>query len=395
MKILYILPGKYFNSNIGGCISHTTGVVDALKDMGHEVIFCSSKKIPYYNSKLEYKFLKVKDLKIRKIKIIYRDYMVCRQLKSIIKEIQPDIVYIRWKVNLFWSSLFKNRKFKLIFECNTPSTMALLKDNPNINVITKKIFSYMDKKICKNADIISAISEEVKKFLVDNIYSGGNKIIINPNGVNAGKFKPNGCNYRKMHKISKNDLVIGYSGNIRPWHGVEILIKAFQLLGEKKYKNIKLLIIGSGDKKYIDKIKKTVKNKQFKDIIFTGPVTFDKMPAYLRTCDILVSPQEPSKNLPFYQSPIKLYEYMSIGRGIIASDIGQIREVIKDSYNGVLFKYGNEESLAEKITLLIENKFLRCKIAKNARYEAIRKYSWRNNVSRSINALKEVKNLND
>ena len=334
MKILYILPGKYFLSKAGGCISHVTGVIDALKEENHEVFFCSSDKIPYYSSSLEYKLLQVNQYKIKKIGSLYEDYIVYKQIRNVIKDVNPDIIYIRWKQNLFWSKLFKGREYKLIFECNTPPTMALLKDN-RANIIRSLISKYLDRQICRNADIISAISSEVKSFIINNISAVDEKIIVNPNGVDPKKFKPEGKNCRGKLNISINDVVIGYSGNIEDWHGVDTLINAFQLLDKNIYSNIKLLIIGPGDKFYLGKLYGIAGKKYFKDIIFTGIVPYNEMPEYLRTCDILVSPQKPYIGKVLHQSPIKLYEYMATERAIIASNIGQIKRVIKNNFNGL------------------------------------------------------------
>ncbi len=386
MKILYILPGKYFISKAGGCISHVTGVIDALKEEGHEIIFCSSDKIPYYSSRLEYKLLKVNQYKIKKIGSLYEHYIVYKQIRNVIRDVNPDIIYIRWRQNFFWSKLFKGRKYRLIFECNTPPSMALLKDDRG-NIVRSLVSKYLDRQICLNTDIISAISTEVKSFIINNISAVNEKIIVNPNGVNPKKFKSEGKNCRGKLNISKNDIVIGYSGNIEDWHGVDTLINAFQLLDKNKYSNIKLLIIGSGDKFYLEKLYGIARKKYSKDIIFTGIVPYNEMPAYLRTCDILVSPQKPYIGGELHQSPIKLYEYMATERAIIASNIGQIKRVIKNNFNGLLFESGNEYELANNIKLLLDNEILRNKIAGNARIEAVTRYSWKNNVKRFLNAV--------
>lgn len=391
MKILYVLPSYRFFSldinKVGGHIAHIIGVIDALKKKGHQIIVCSYDRIPFYNSEIEYKILKYRDLKIPKIRRIYRDYIFCDQLLNIIGGIKPDMVYIRWSPNLFWGRICKKKNFKLVFECNTPLTMFLGRDASRISRPSRFISKYIDTQICKNADVISAISKGVKDFLVDNIPSSIGKTIVNPNGVDCDKFKPEGDDCRKEYRISKSDIVIGFAANFRPWQGIEIIINAFQSLDKNEYNNIRLILIGTGDKNYVNQLKGLAAKARTDDIIFTGPVPFNRMPVYLRTCDILVSPQNPTIGSVFHQSPVKLYEYMATGRAIIVSNIGQSKEVIRNGYSGILFECGKDDALASKIKLLIKDKSLRKQISKNARIEAVNKHSWINHVDRFLEAL--------
>jgi len=385
MKILIILPGKYFQEKIGGAISHTTGVADAMKNLGHEVFFCSSNKIPDYKGKIKYHLLRIKESKIPKTKRIFRDIQIFFQLKNIVKNINPDILYIRWRQNIFWSSLFRNRNYKIIFECNTPSTMSLYRYGKKPKVVERSLTRYFDTIICNYADIISAVSVDVKTFLQKELYCKKSKIIINPNGVDVNRFSPIGDNRRKKYRISTNKIVIGYSGSFRQQHGVEILIEAFKCINND---NLVLMIIGKGNKEYEDRLKEVAGGD--KRIIFTGEIPFSEMPFYLRTCNIVISPQILFVGDTFHQSPIKLFEYMAAGRAIIASDLGQIKQVIRDKKNGLLFKNNDVIDLRDCLNLLIHNKRLRETLSRNARIDAEKKYSWEKNVKRVLNALNKI-----
>ena len=161
MKILYVLASRSFFlleiNKIGGYTAHIIGVIDALQKKGHRVIVCSYNKIPFYSG-IEYSILGYRDLKIPKIRGVYSNYVFCNQLLDIIREVRPDIVYVRWTSNLLWGWIFKRKNYKLIFECNTPLTMFLGEDISKISRVRRAISKYIDTQICKNADIISAIS---------------------------------------------------------------------------------------------------------------------------------------------------------------------------------------------------------------------------------------------
>jgi len=382
MKVLYLLPGKYFESRTGGCVSHSTGVVDALAGMGHQVSLCSSDMIPGYRGNIDFYPLTIKGLSLRFFGRVYRDHLIYRQLRKVLASVRPELVYIRWRQNIFWKRLLSDRSFKAVFECNTPSTLSLYKYGSRPGRLKGSFTRHLDRQICLNSDIISAVSSGVKDFLVEEIGCPAEKVLVNPNGVDTEIFTPAGENMRAKYGLGDGLKVIGYSGSFRPQHGIEVLIRAFKMLEDA---DVRLLIIGAGEKKYEEDLRKIAEDDS--RIIFTGEVPFSTMPAHLRTCDILISPQVPYTGRTFHQSPIKLYEYMAAGRAIAASDLGQIRQVIDDGRNGLLFKSGDPGSLKGCLLRMVRDRDLMDRLAANARDDAVALYSWKNNINRIFSSL--------
>jgi glycosyltransferase involved in cell wall biosynthesis len=85
-------------------------------------------------------------------------------------------------------------------------------------------------------------------------------------------------------------------------------------------------------------------------------------------------------------SPLKMYEYMSAGKAIVASRSGQIAEVIKNGYNGVLVEPGNTRNLSDTIVHLLKDDEKRSHLGFNARQQAVEKHSW----DQYVNRLEEV-----
>src|SRR5213078_898457 len=74
---------------------------------------------------------------------------------------------------------------------------------------------------------------------------------------------------------------------------------------------------------------------------FVGRVRPSDIPRYLDACDILVSPQVPLPDgIEFFGSPTKLFEYMAAGKGIVASRLGQIEDVLEHGCTGWLVPPG-------------------------------------------------------
>jgi glycosyltransferase involved in cell wall biosynthesis len=132
---------------------------------------------------------------------------------------------------------------------------------------------------------------------------------------------------------------------------------------------------------------------RFNNVIFTGSVSYLKIQDYLSICDILVSPhglQPDGKE--FIGSPTKLFEYMAMGKSIVASELGQIGEILKDNETAILVEPGNIEDLSGGILRLVYDEKLRLRLGSNAAREIQSKYTWGGNIKRLLSfiAVKKI-----
>ena len=109
---------------------------------------------------------------------------------------------------------------------------------------------------------------------------------------------------------------------------------------------------------------------KYDEVIFTGIIPYSEIQYYLAVCDILISPHNiPLDSKEFFGSPTKIFEYMAMGKGIVASDLGQIGEVLEDNNTAILIEPGNVDESVQGILKLITNEELRNKLGRNARKE--------------------------
>jgi glycosyltransferase involved in cell wall biosynthesis len=114
------------------------------------------------------------------------------------------------------------------------------------------------------------------------------------------------------------------------------------------------------------------------------------VPALLDACDILLSPHVPLEDgSEFFGSPTKLFEYMAMGKGIVASRLGQIGDVLKDEKTALLVEPGNAQQLAEAILRLDTSRELREKLGLAAREAAIASHTWKINAQRVLDAYQD------
>ena len=116
------------------------------------------------------------------------------------------------------------------------------------------------------------------------------------------------------------------------------------------------------------------------------------MPKLLDACDILVAPHIPlTDGSEFFGSPTKIFEYMAMGKAIVASRLGQIGEVLVDEETALLVEPGNVGELGNAIVRLIESETLRMRLGSRAREVAAREHTWTHNAQRVLEAYKDLK----
>jgi glycosyltransferase involved in cell wall biosynthesis len=214
------------------------------------------------------------------------------------------------------------------------------------------------------------------------------KIVVNPNGVDTEKFRPGigGAAVRRELGVAADETLAGFVGTFGPWHGVLKLAEAITLLPADS--GIRFLLVGAG--KLRDEVQRIIgaagKEQQ---VIFAGHVEHERVPALLDACDILLSPHVPLEDgSEFFGSPTKLFEYMAMGKGIIASRLGQIGEVLSDQETALLTEPGNARELADAILCLSGSPELRNRLGAAARRAAIERHTWRQNAARVIESYR-------
>jgi glycosyltransferase involved in cell wall biosynthesis len=126
-------------------------------------------------------------------------------------------------------------------------------------------------------------------------------------------------------------------------------------------------------------------------VIFTGAVAHERVPALLDACDILVAPHVPlADGSEFFGSPTKIFEYMAMGKGIVASRLGQIGEVLSDGETAVMVEPGNVDELRNAMVRLIADEELRKRLGANAREAAVKNHTWVHNARRVLDAYHEL-----
>ena len=236
---------------------------------------------------------------------------------------------------------------------------------------------------------IFVVSEVERRNLLRNGIAD-EKIVVNPNGVDTEKFRPDigGAVVRRELGVSEDEALAGFVGTFGPWHGVLTLAEAIALLPDDC--GVRFLLVGAG--RLRDEVERMVRSAgKAERVIFAGHVEHERVPALLDACDILLSPHVPLEDgSEFFGSPTKLFEYMSMGKGIIASRLGQIGDVLANEETALLVEPGDAGELADAILCLGRSRELRESLGAAARRVAVERHTWKHNAAHVLESYRDL-----
>lgn len=213
------------------------------------------------------------------------------------------------------------------------------------------------------------------------------KIIVAPDGVDLEQFQnlPDPKDARDAIGLElRTNLVAGYAGSFYPQKGVQMIYELARRCPE-----IKFLLMGGEPKELVEFYNKKYQIYNLQNIIQIGLVDQTDLPLYLAACDVLLLPNQPSEekssfgdNFIRWTSPMKLFEYMAVGRLIIASDLPVFREVLNEK-NAMLCPPGDVNSWHMALRQRGNNNAIRDAFASRAKRD-VAKYDWSNRVARCL-----------
>jgi len=230
------------------------------------------------------------------------------------------------------------------------------------SILKNFFYKLMEKITYKFSNAITFVSKETKDFF--GISSG----IVILNGVDTERFFPSGKKRKEMRKKLGlgAEFVLLYLGRWVAHKGIYELLDVFTEIKAKTNKELKLVLIGTGE---TAKVLNRIKERKIENYVLAlGKV--DNVHDYFCMSDVFVLFTSPLEGLP-----LALLEAMSCGVTPIASSVSGIPEVIKNRVNGLLVEQGNKSDLIQKIVWCIDNEDERVRLGKNAAKTVREEYS--------------------
>ena len=245
--------------------------------------------------------------------------------------------------------------------------------------------------LLRNASMVIALGTlEVEQFKSMGVPD--KKIAIIPNGIDLSEFvnPPHPGSFKSKFNIQGNKRMILYLGRINKYKGLDFLIKATaQLINERKYDDIMLVIAGSDDG-YLDEIKKQTHLLNLeKNVLFTGEISeTEKISAFV-DADVVVN-VEP-KNV-FGLVPL---EAAASSTPVIVSDGNSVKDMVNQGGFGFSVKYNDVPELAETMRKIIDDDRLGTEMGQKGREFVFGNLDWAHVIVQLLNIYEAVKRKND
>ncbi len=298
-----------------------------------------------------------------------------RRIKESLDRFQPDIIHVVTPFSLGMMGL------KYSKDNNVPLVASYHTDFPrylqfyNLDFLENSLW-YFFQWFHSQSMINFCPSRDTKDDLVSH---GVKNVELWGRGIDTQAFHPNKRDKRLRRKYCKhNETLLLYVGRVSPEKELELLLEAAKILNTKNVK-YKLVIVGDGPSK------SQFESLNIDNVIYVGYKSGAELQTYYASADIFTFPSSSET----YGNVI--LEAMASGLPVVSPYAGGIKENLIDGYNGVAFKAGNCNDMAEKINNLIQNKGYRFTLMKNARDYTLSK-SWNKIYDNLFNRYRTISN---
>jgi len=372
MKILY----HHRIRSKDGQFVHIEELTEAMKSLGHEIVFVGPRAV--HSEKFGADAGAVAWLKkllpgalYELLELAYSLGDFVRLVRVILAE-QPDVIYERYNL-YFLSGAWARRFFRtpLLLEVNAP----LFEERSKFGGLAIKwLARRTETAVWRRADHVFAVTEVLAKR-VRSVDVPSERVSIVPNGIDWAKFEEadDGAQLRREFGY-EGRIVVGFTGFAREWHGLDELTKVVA-----QDPRLVLLVVGDGPAR--GPTEKLARQLGVADRVrFTGVVERHEVARYVGTFDIAMQP-----DVVEYASPLKLIEYLALGRAIVAPDSANIRELLTHNANSLLFPSGERDQMCAQIRQLCDDTELRRRLGVAARQTVFdRDLTWIGNAKRVI-----------
>lgn len=206
------------------------------------------------------------------------------------------------------------------------------------------------------------------------------KLFHVPNGVDVARFSSQPRDASLAAELGVDGVrTLGFLGTLFLWEGIAWLISAAAEL-HKRGVVFKLLIVGDGPD--AENVKSAIQKAGAQNYIsFLGRVPNDQVERYYSLMDVMLYPRR-SIRLTELVTPLKPLEAMALGKPVLGSGVGGIRELVEPETTGLLFQPGNIDSFCHQATRLLMDEELGRRLGSQARQMIVEEKDWKTIVQR-------------
>jgi D-inositol-3-phosphate glycosyltransferase len=229
-------------------------------------------------------------------------------------------------------------------------TLGAIKNSIGIGADEPALRIESEKETMNDCRRIIVATEKEKQYITLSYNASPEKISVIPCGVNMELFRPHNKTMSREKLGLPQGKIILFVGRIDPLKGLDRLIKSLPLLKLKEMS--KLVIIGGdvGSWTELEKVQKLAGELGVNGrIIFQGTVKQDILPYFYSAADVCVIPS-------YYESfGLVPLESLACGTPVVATDVGDLKHIIRQFENGIIIPDNSPEKLSDAISLILNH----------------------------------------
>jgi glycosyltransferase involved in cell wall biosynthesis len=255
-------------------------------------------------------------------------------------------------------------------------------DQLPIERVLDRLLVAMERNIASRATLVAAVSRVAAEMAFEAGAREDTTIVV-PNAVDIADVDSSLNGHRRQHDGAT--AVLGWAGSFGPWHGAEVAVEALAHLPP----SVRLVMVGDGKERAACEAVARSRGVAGR-IEWTGGVSRAAALRKLAECDVLVSPHTPLRDQPFFGSPTKIFEYMALGKTIVASRLGQIGDVLEHEVTALLVTPGDVHEVVAAIDRILGSPDRGLSLGEAARREAASEHTWDDRARAILSRLGEA-----
>jgi glycosyltransferase involved in cell wall biosynthesis len=295
---------------------------------------------------------------------------------------RPDVLYERYSLAAFAGSLLARRLgIPHVLEVNAPLVEEEARHRGlRLGWLTRRLESWLFRR----ADRVLVVSPALRDHAI-RLGVRPHRVRVVPNGVDPVRFHPDRDGDPVRERLALDgQFTAGFAGTLKPWHGVDHLIRGFLKAADEEPR-MALLILGDGpERKTLENLSR--RSAHSDRIHFLGSVPHEEMGAYLAACHALCAPYGPDEG--FYFSPLKIAEYLAAGRPVIASRVGHLATTLSEATGTVLVEPGDDAALGRALVDLARDPERRAALGRAA---ASSRWTWADVARRTLHEFEAAR----
>ena len=357
MKILY----HHRTASKDGQAVHIDEMIAALREQGHEVRVVAPRahegNAMSADDSWAQRVRRNLPSAVSELLELAYSWFAYRRLLRAAADFKPDLLYERCNLFLISGVMLKRKLgLPMLLEVNSPLTDERERFG---GLAWPRLARWSEHQAWLGADAVLPVTR-VLGNIVQKAGVPVERIVVLPNGINEHHFAGAPTRAEAKARLGwSNSLILGFTGFVRDWHGVDRVMH--WMASADAPAHARLLVVGDGPARA--DLERLAADLGLKDRVrFTGVVPRDAVPAQVAAFDIALQPA-----VTPYASPLKLFEYLALGKAIIAPRLPNIQEVLKDDHNALLFDPADPADFARGLSRLGSDEALRARLEVQAR----------------------------